>query len=164
VWARDGHITLTPGASVDYELIERFVAEDQERHVITRLHYDPWNANATRGRLEGQGLPMVEFTQNLKNYNEPAKEFARLVLEGLLHHGGHPVLAWCAENVEVYTDASGNIRPVKPEDESANRIDGITAGIMALAGVMGGAGGSVYEDRGVMYAAEIAEEEEGAYT
>lgn len=131
-WAEQGAITLIPGGSVDYDAIEKAIEEDFARYRIRRVAYDPWNANATRTRLEAHGIEMVEFTQTIRNFNEPTKEFGRLVNDGLLHHGNHPVLSWCAENVEVYTDASGNIRPVKPQDGSPLKIDGIVAGVMAL--------------------------------
>lgn len=155
-WARDGKITLTPGASVDYDAIERFIEQAGERYQIKALAYDPWNANATRTRLSAFGLPMVEFPQNLKRFNEPTKEFGRLVKEGLLHHGGHPVLDFCAESVEVYTDPSGNIRPVKPEEGVAYKIDGIVAGIMALDHyVVNVPPRSAYEDGGVYSVADL---------
>ena len=37
-----------------------------------------------------------------------------------------------ANNVEVKTDANGNIKPVKPKQGSSERIDGIVSLIMAI--------------------------------
>lgn len=141
-WNRGGHITFTPGASVDYQLIEQQVLEDSQSYQLEAVMFDPWNANATRTRLEADGITMVEFPQTLKTFNEPTKEFGRLVKEGLMHHGNHPVLTWCANNVEVYTDPSGNIRPVKPKDGGPNKIDGIVAAVMGLSKAM------QYQDEG----------------
>lgn len=154
-WARDGWLKVTPGASVDYDLVESDIKALCEKYQVRRVAFDPWNANATRTRLEGHGIEMAEFPQNLKMFNEPTKEFGRLIAAGLLHHGNHPVLNWCAENVAVYTDASGNIRPVKPEEHSPNKIDGIVAGVMALWADMTTRGGtaevSYYETHDVEF-------------
>ncbi len=53
-----------------------------------------------------------------------------MLLDGKLRHGGHPILAWMADHVEVEEDAYGNIRPSKRR--SAERIDGIVALVMAV--------------------------------
>ncbi len=60
----------------------------------------------------------------------PTKEWEKLVVSGKLRHGGNPVLRWMASNVAVEIDAAGNLKPSKKK--SAERIDGIVAGIMAL--------------------------------
>lgn len=137
VWQRYGYINLTPGASVDYDLVEESIRQDSERFQLRAVAYDPWNANATRERLERvHSITMIEFFQSLKNFNEPCKEFGRLIRDGLLLHGENPVMNWNADSVEVYTDSSGNIRPVKPKDGTACKIDGIVAAIMGLSIVM----------------------------
>ena len=60
----------------------------------------------------------------------PTKEFYRLLMEGKIIHGGHPVLRWMAGNVVVDTDPAGNIKVTKAK--SKEKIDGIVAAIMAL--------------------------------
>ena len=141
-WERDGFITFTPGASVSYPMIEQRIIEDAKTFQLEMVVFDPWNANSTRSRLEADGIVMVEFPQQLRHFNEPTKEFGRLVMEGHMHHGGNPVMSWCVTNTEVYTDPSGNIRPVKPEDAGPNKIDGSVAGIMGLSRAM------LYQDEG----------------
>ncbi|SDA30041.1 phage portal protein, HK97 family [Methylobacterium sp. UNC378MF] len=51
-------------------------------------------------------------------------------MAGLLGLGGHPVLRWMAGHVAIKTDDAGNIKPTK--QRSADRIDGVVAGIMGL--------------------------------
>jgi phage terminase large subunit-like protein len=78
----------------------------------------------------------------------PTKELLRLVTDGMLGHGGHPVLRWCASNVAPRHDSAGNVKPDK--ERSAHRIDPIVALIMALDGWMRRGGAkkrSVYEER-----------------
>ena len=60
----------------------------------------------------------------------PTKEFYKLLMEGRISHGGHPVMRWMAGNVVVDTDPAGNIKPTKAK--SPEKIDGIVAAIMAL--------------------------------
>ena len=152
-WTRQGAIELIPGATVDYGIIEARINELRKRYEFKEIAFDPWNANATQIRLTNDGFDMLEFRQGIKSFNEPTKEFGKLVRDCKLHHGSHPVLDFCASCVEVYTDPSGNIRPVKPDEGVASKIDGIVAGIMALSRVMYDEPKrrSVYEDQGVDY-------------
>ena len=86
--------------------------------------------------------------QGYKSYNEPTKEFMRLILAKRLKHGGNPVLRWMADNVVVVTDPAGNIKPAK--EKSREKIDGITATIMALdRAVRHQDTRSIYETRGI---------------
>ena len=77
---------------------------------------------------------MVEFRQSYHNFAEPTKAFERILVSEKLEHGGNPVLRWMASNVTVREDPAGNIRPDK--GASSDKIDGIVAGIMALARCM----------------------------
>lgn len=55
-------------------------------------------------------------------------------LNGRLIHNGHAIMNWQLGNVRVKVDASGNKRPVKPNNPMDRRkIDGPVAAIMALA-------------------------------
>lgn len=132
-WVREGHVVAIPGPVIDRTYIERQILEDSERYNLTMVGFDPWNAESIRTKLEGEGVVMVERLQGFRYYTEPTKEFDRLIEAGLITHDGDPVLDWQVENVEVLTDANGNIRPVKPENRnSAKKIDGVCAMIMAI--------------------------------
>jgi phage terminase large subunit-like protein len=148
-WQALGQVKLTDGQSVDYSVVEADILADCKRFQVERLYYDPWNANATRTRLEDHRVTMVEFSQNLRQFNEPTKEFLKLIIEGKLHYKINGALTWCAHNMQVYTDASGNIRPTKPSEGECGKIDGCVAAIMALDAAMK-LERSIYEDRGVL--------------
>ena len=51
-------------------------------------------------------------------------------VEHQLAYGGHPVLAWMADNVTVRQGPAGNVKPDK--QNSTEKIDGIVALVMAL--------------------------------
>lgn len=132
-WVRRGIVTATPGDAIDYQAIRSKVLADAAGLQIAAIGFDPWNAIDMSQQLEEEGLTMVEVRQGMASMSEPCKELERCVIEGTLDHGGDPVLAWMAENVQVKTDENGNIRPVKPDHAgSAKRIDGIVAAVMAI--------------------------------
>jgi phage terminase large subunit-like protein len=131
-WESQGLVTISDGEVIDYALIEARLLEDARHFQIEQVAYDPWNCLQFALRLAEAGLEVVEFPQTIKNFNEPTRKLIELVRIKKLRHGGHAVLRWMADNVEVRTDASGNIRPVKPTPDSPLKIDGIVMLIMAL--------------------------------
>lgn len=150
-WIREGALIATPGDVMDYGFIERDLMEDAGHFVIREVAYDAWNALQFATNMQGEGMTMVDFRQGFKSMSEPFKELERLVVAGLLRHGGHPVLREMAKSVSVTTDPAGNIKPDK--SKSSLRIDGIVAGAMGLgrAIVAPALVESVYETRGIRY-------------
>ena len=149
LWAERGFVEITDGAVIDLEYIQERIKEESLIYQIEHVCYDPWNATQLAVNVAASGTKMIEFAQTLRNFNEPAKLFESLLREQKVLHNGNPVLAWQAENVEVITDRSGNIRPVKPEHGSRKKVDGIVAGVMAVSGLISDPGESVYESRGI---------------
>lgn len=135
-WAREGWVALTPGDGISLDVIEAAIKEAASTYLIKDIAFDDWNAVQMATHLADYGIDCVKFSQNLRNFNEPSKEFELLLKQGRLRHGSNPVLDWMASNVAVVTDASGNIRPVKPEHGSHKKVDGIVAAVMALGRAM----------------------------
>lgn len=133
LWEREGLVTLTDGEGIDLDLVERRVEDDARDYRLEEVAVDPWNAAQITTHLQQKGVRVVEFGQSLRNFNEPSKLFEQLLREGRIRHGDNAVLGWMAGNVAVVTDASGNIRPVKPPHHSHKKVDGIVAAVMALA-------------------------------
>lgn len=148
LWERQGFVTLTEGDTIHHDRIEEAIKADSELYDLQDIAVDPWNAAQITEHLHDHGIKVVEFAQNIRNFNEPCKWFEGLLIEGKLHHGDNPLLNWCAGNVAVWTDASANIRPVKPEHGSAKKIDPIVAGVMAGARAMLWTG-RVYDSKGL---------------
>lgn len=146
VWVRDGLIEATPGNVTDYDFIREQVNSLAQTYDIAEIAYDPWNATQLAVQLQGDGATMVPFRQGYVSMNEPCKSFERLVMKGLIRHGGNPVLRWMLGNVAVRTDPAGNIKLDK--ERSPEKIDGIVAGVMAIgrASVHATSGRSMYED------------------
>jgi len=129
-WARDGYLIPTPGDITDYGAVEAKLEELAEKYAIGEIGYDRWNATQLVTNLTGAGAAMAPISQTYTQLHAPWQEVERLVLEGMLRHGGHPILRWMAENVELEMDPWENVRPSKRK--SSERIDGMVALTMAV--------------------------------
>ena len=140
----------TEGNVIHYDFIEKFIMDLSEKYHILEIAVDRWNATHVIQNLEDNGLTMVPFGQGFASMSAPTKEFYRLLMEGKIIHGGHPVMRWMAGNVVVDTDPAGNIKVTKAK--SKEKIDGIVAAIMALDRAVRheGEGRSVYDTRGII--------------
>ena len=130
IWERQGYLLSTEGNVIHYDFIEKFINDLAEKYHIVEIAVDRWNATQMIQNLEGDGFTMVPFGQGFASMSGPTKDFYRLLMEGKIIHGGHPVLRWMAGNVVVDTDPAGNIKVTKAK--SKEKIDGIVAAIMAL--------------------------------
>ncbi|HFI0057096.1 TPA: terminase large subunit [Streptococcus suis] len=150
VWERQGYIKTTEGNVVHYGFIEKFIEDLSEIYHIKEIAYDRWNATQMVQNLEGMGLTMVPFGQGYKDMSPPSKELYKLMMEGKIQHGGHPVLKWMGQNVVMRQDPVGNIKPDK--EKSVEKIDGIVALIMGLDRCIRHQTdeGSVYDERGIL--------------
>ncbi|HEL2555356.1 TPA: terminase large subunit [Streptococcus suis] len=150
VWERQGYIKTTEGNVVHYGFIEKFIEDLSEIYHIKEIAYDRWNATQMVQNLEGMGLAMVPFGQGYKDMSPPSKELYKLMMEGKIQHGGHPVLKWMGQNVVMRQDPAGNIKPDK--EKSVEKIDGIVALIMGLDRCIRHQidEGSVYDERGIL--------------
>ena len=150
VWEKQGYIKTTEGNVVHYGFIEKFIEGLSEVYHIKEIAYDRWNATQMVQNLEGMGLTMIPFGQGYKDMSPPSKELYKLMMEGKIQHGGHPVLKWMGQNVVMRQDPAGNIKPDK--EKSVEKIDGIVALIMGLDRCIRhqGESGSVYDERGIL--------------
>ena len=153
LWHRQGYLETTEGNVVHYDHIEHAIEQLGLKYNIREIAYDRWGAVQMSQNLEGLGFTVVPFGQGFKDMSPASKELMRLALDGRLAHGGHPVLAWMADNITVRQDPAGNIKPDKAK--STEKIDGIVALIMALDRAIRNGGDetaeSVYDQRGLLF-------------
>lgn len=151
IWEKQGYLLSTEGNVIHYDFIEKFINDLAEKYHIVEIAVDRWNATQMIQNLEGDGFTMVPFGQGFASMSGPTKDFYRLLMEGKIIHGGHPVLRWMAGNVVVDADPAGNIKVTKAK--SKEKIDGIVAAIMALDRCIRNQTepqGSVYDERGLL--------------
>lgn len=150
-WADSGHLTLTEGARIHYDLIEKAVLETCREYGVRKPAFDPWNAEHMTQHLTDEGLSPVMFSQSTGKLSTPTKYVETLCATGKIAHGGNPVLAWMMGNCTIERDGLGNIRPSKKR--SAEKIDGVIALVLALGMMILGdepEQESVYTQRGLL--------------
>ena len=149
VWVRQGLVKATPGNIIDYKVIRADVKTLGEEFQIKEIAYDRYGAPEVSVDLQDEGFQVIPTGQGMVTMTGPTRELLTLTMQKRLHHGGHPVLRWMAENIVVKEDPAGNIKPNKAK--STSRIDGIVAEIMALDRAIrnGNKKGSCYEKRGL---------------
>lgn len=150
VYRDQGLLRVTDGAIIDFDAMLRYVKHPDNRttpmDLVTRfplaaqaeIGYDPAFATELAVQLRdrcGFQDKTVEVLNNYKHISEACQVFEALVKAKRVIHGGHKLLRWNVENVEVKTDDAGRIRPVKPRKQT-KRIDGVVAALMALSRLM----------------------------
>ena len=130
VWARQGHLHLTPGNVTDFDQVRADINTLAKKYNIRQVGIDRWNATQLANQLQGDGVNVLGYGQGYSSMSGPSLVLESLTVSEKLLHGGHPVLAWQAGNVAVQKDHNGNIKPSKAK--SNERIDGIVALVMAL--------------------------------
>nr|WP_281171658.1 terminase TerL endonuclease subunit [Gemmobacter nectariphilus] len=130
-WAEAGFIIPTPGNTVDLRAVEDHIRELCARFNVQEVAFDPTYGRAMMANLNADGILAVEFRQGWASMAPAVKELERAILSGGLRHGGHPVLRWNFDNIQVETDKAGN--RMFHKGKSGNKIDGAVATAMAVA-------------------------------
>lgn len=149
-WAKQGHVLTCDGPEVDFAWVSRTVMEYGQIGKIQKVVFDPWNAAGEGQRLKNKGYKTEEMRQNYGNYNAPCRFLEAALISGRVEHPGNPVLRWNVKNVTARMDHKGYIMPDK--GRSTEKIDGVTAWLMALKPLVGEAENaqSVYATRGML--------------
>ena len=130
-WARAGFIIPTPGNTVDLRAVEDHIRELCATFNVREIAFDPTYGRHMMANLNDDGLPVVEFRQGWVSMAPAVKELERAIIGRRFRHGGHPVLRWNFENVQLHVDSAGNRSFHK--GKSGNKIDGAVATAMAVA-------------------------------
>jgi len=132
VWARDGHLLTLPGKALDHLQLIRQALDLLGSFDVRAVAYDRWGLNFLRPQLEREGLslPLVEFGQGFQSMSPALAKLETELLNGTLHHPGHPMLTSHAANAVVRMDPAGNRKLDK--SKATGRIDGMVALTMAL--------------------------------
>lgn len=134
-----GALIATPGARIDFTVIEEVLKDWADRFAIQEFAYDPRELNDFVNRVGvWASFPRIEVTQGPNMMSEPMKELEAQVEAKTLVHADDPILNWMASNV-VKKEARGG-GPVKyyypTKQSAAKKIDGIVAAIMAIGRAM----------------------------
>lgn len=146
LWIKQGWLTATPGAVVDYRFVGEYIKS--QGYNIQEICFDPYNCSQFAQELQDDGFECVEIRQGVRTLSEPTKSFREEVYSGNVIHDGNPVLGWAISNAVVRADHNENI--MLDKDKSSHRIDPIAAVINAhVRSIIFEDDRSVYEERGV---------------
>ena len=132
VWAKQGYLRTTPGASVDYEHVAHDLAEIFRDLDVQGIAFDRWRIDVLKKELDRAGidLPLVAHGQGFRDMAPALDALEAELLNGRVAHGGHPVLTMCAANAVVTKDPAGSRKLDK--SKQTGRIDGMQALAMAM--------------------------------
>jgi phage terminase large subunit-like protein len=132
VWAQQGHLLTFPIRTTDPKAVATKIAELHGLYRIKALAFDRWRIEDIKRELSAIGcsVELVPFGQGFRDMAPAIDKLERLVEEGKLRHGGHPVLAMAAANAKAELDAAGNRKLSKRR--SNGRIDALVALTMAI--------------------------------
>jgi hypothetical protein len=100
LWARDGLITLTPGASIEYGFVCVRLIEICNDCDVQSIVYDRWRIDILKAELArlGAELPLIEWGQGFRDMSPAIDALESALLNGKIRHGSNPVLNWNAAN------------------------------------------------------------------
>lgn len=135
LWARQGFLRTTPGATVDYSYVAHDIAEILSGLNVQQVAFDRWKFAELKREFEriDVDLPLLEWGQGYRDMGGALDALEAELLNKRIAHGGHPVLTMCAANATVARDPAGSRKFEK--SRSTGRIDGM----QALAQAMGAA-------------------------
>lgn len=133
-WRDMGWVEFTPGSRVNQKYITQRILEICEEHQCYSVDADPWNAEAMIQELGEVGLDVTPVAQTTRHQNEACNELDALLADGVFRFEKNDCLSWMASNTELDApNKNGHRRPIKPK-QGSQRIDGITAMVIAING------------------------------
>lgn len=135
LWAKQGYLKTTPGRTIRYSFVARYLREVFDRYDVVAINFDRYNMRFLKPELEQAGFTEAEiekfkeFGQGYISMSPAIRELEARLLDRWFRHGKHPVLNMCMRNTKAETDPAGNRKPTKKK--STGRIDGAVSLIMA---------------------------------
>lgn len=135
-WAEQGHLLTCAGRTIDPDVVAAKIAELHGQYEIETIAYDRWRIEDLRRALDriGCDVTLTPHGQGFRDMAPAIDAFERLLLDGKMRHGGHPVLTWNATNAKATMDPAGGRKLDK--QKSTGRIDGLVALVMACGTAM----------------------------
>ena len=137
-WARDGYVTLTPGAVTDNSYVDNWITRGEKELEWNVQHtcYDGHNATDLAIKMADERKRddyCIEVSQTCAGQNLAVKTFRELLLQGKLVLEYSPLLLWCLGNAIEIQNNYGDIKLSKRHKDDTQRIDPLAAAMNALA-------------------------------
>lgn len=132
VWAKDGYIEATPGASVDFDMVADYIIERRQTCRKLTVVADRWRLDELKAALSRRGadIEIEPFGQGFVSMAPALDAFESLLLNEKVRHGMNPVMRMCAANAVAVRDPAGNRKLDK--SKATGRIDGMVGATMVM--------------------------------
>jgi phage terminase large subunit-like protein len=131
-FAHDGDLTIVEQIGEDVEEVAEIVARFESAGVLDKVGVDPSGIGAVLDALEAAGVPadkVIGISQGWKLMGA-IKTAERKLAEGVLVHGGQPMMAWCVSNARV--EPRGNAILITKQAAGTAKIDPLMATFNAI--------------------------------
>lgn len=131
-FAKDGHLTLVEHIGEDVAGVASIVAQIHEAELLDMVGVDPSGLGGILDALIAEGIPeekIVGISQGWK-LTGSIKTTERKLAEGVLIHGGMPMMAWCVSNARVVPQ--GNAITITKQVSGSAKIDPLMATFNAV--------------------------------
>lgn len=136
LWIKQGWLIGVPGPTIKFEWVAMQLAQLSQKFNIKAVGYDRWRIDDFKLELDEYGctVPLEPFGQGFKDMAPAVELFAEKALNGLLRHGGNPVLTQSVANAILVSDPAGNQKfdKEKSNGSASIRIDGAVALTMMI--------------------------------
>ena len=131
LWEQQGWLTQTPGASVDYNYVLKYILETYEKYKWNKGEacYDRYLATWLSYELEKLEFIAIDISQVMAVLGEPTKDFRAKVYNLEIIHDNNPILTWAVGNAVTKRDVNDNI--MLDKSRAVERIDPIASLINA---------------------------------
>jgi phage terminase large subunit-like protein len=131
LWHKDGYISLTDRATIDYEYVAKEVIDIVDGVNLVSIGFDRWRMDFFKKELENIGveLPIIPFGQGFKDMSPAVECLEERILNKEIIHDNNPVLNMCMANATVYKSAANDRKLDKLK--TSGRIDGAVALVQA---------------------------------
>ncbi|HAL72805.1 MAG TPA: terminase [Verrucomicrobiales bacterium] len=126
-FAKDGNLTLVKNIGEDVEDVAGICALIEARGLLDKIGCDPAGLGGIVDALAEAGIPeekLIGVSQGWK-LTGAIKTAERKLAEGVLVHGGQPLMAWCVGNAKV--EPRGNAVIITKQAAGSAKIDPLMA-------------------------------------
>lgn len=131
-FAKDGDLTLVKSIGDDVQDVAEIVSQAYERGLLDKIGVDPSGLGGIMDALMEAGIPeekIVGISQGWK-MTGAIKTAERKLAEGVLVHGGQPLMNWCVGNARI--EPRGNAVIITKQGSGNAKIDPLMATFNAV--------------------------------
>lgn len=127
LWAKQGHLTICDGATVDFKAVTQWFVDRVEIDDIRPLWigYDAALSGYWREEMTAYGFDIEKIRQIAYTWSYPMKQMQGAFADKKIVYQNNPMLRWCLLNTGVKTLNRDGVNTIQPVKVSTNkRIDG----------------------------------------